>query len=404
MSTQVVQKRLVADPSLGLMDIQKVILSHFHVCKDFDLFSALDCPGHQKWSWKTAPNVAWMAKTAELVCSVLKIAPNGVLASQKVKGALLKLTQTSNKFNRTRYCDTDWADHCDLRLRTVLSQYRELKKRSDTYACAMRKASTEEKDAIDMALAKLRLDYGESSGTQEGSEEQLQLVPYIRPPAATTMEPKDSQSVFARILARRSSSPEQIAPAPGQNLQRQNASFFCAPDQQIAPAEGQNQQRKPGFFCVPPSETSETEPPTPVVNARTKRNTILDQKPLAQCGLGEEDEAILQQALGTSVPVQATRQKRNKVPFKKPGAKVGKQKATKQTKEGSGPASSSNANAEAEKKTNKCTFKHRKTSAAYHAAKKRALQDGHSPSTAKSLGRAASSKVASSIDAGILKE
>lgn len=116
--------------------------------------------------------------------------------------------------------------------------------------------------------------------------------------------------------------------------------------------------------------------------------------------MGEEDEAILQQALGTSVPVQATRQKRNKV-LKKPGAKVGKHK---QTKEGSGPASSSNANAEAEKKTNKCTFKHRKTSAAYHAAKKRALQDGHSPSTAKSLGRAASSKVASSIDAGILKE
>ena len=68
----VVQKRLVADPSLIIMDIQKVILSHFNVCKDFDLFSVLDCLGHQKWNWKTAPNVAWMSKTAEFVCSVLK--------------------------------------------------------------------------------------------------------------------------------------------------------------------------------------------------------------------------------------------------------------------------------------------------------------------------------------------
>ena len=120
-----------------------MILSHFNVCKDFDLFAALDCPGHQKWVWKTAPNVAWMSKTAELVSSILKIAPNGVLASQKVKGALLKLTQTSCKVNRTRYCDTDWADHCDLRLRTILAQYRELKKNSTTYSCAMRKASEE---------------------------------------------------------------------------------------------------------------------------------------------------------------------------------------------------------------------------------------------------------------------
>ena len=264
--SMVVQKRLVADPSLGIMDIQKVILSHFNVCKDFDLFSMLDCPGHQKWSWKTAPNVAWMAKTAEFVSSVLKIAPNGVLASQKVNGALLKLTQASNKFNRTRYCDTDWADHCDLRLRAILSQYRELKKRSDTYSCAMRKASEQEREAIDKALALLRLDYGEHS-TQAGSDEQLQLVPYSRPPAAasgassaqalvpSSSRPSGGMQIWQRILQKRDCSPSPRVPAE----QSQKASLDSKPRSSLG---FQNQMI--GSLCVPAEECTASEASTPV--------------------------------------------------------------------------------------------------------------------------------------------
>ena len=50
------QKRLVANPNLGIMDIQGVILGHWNKYKDFDLLTFLECPDHQKWSWKTAPN------------------------------------------------------------------------------------------------------------------------------------------------------------------------------------------------------------------------------------------------------------------------------------------------------------------------------------------------------------
>lgn len=82
------QKRLVADPNLGIMDIQGVILGHWNKYKDFDLLTFLECPGHQKWSWKTAPNVAWMSKTADMISAFLRVAPNGALQSQKVKGAL----------------------------------------------------------------------------------------------------------------------------------------------------------------------------------------------------------------------------------------------------------------------------------------------------------------------------
>ncbi len=126
--------------------------------------------------------------------------------------------------------------------------------------------------------------------------------------------------------------------------------------------------------------------------------------PLDEFGLDEEDEAIVQQALATSVGKDKTsRSKKKNQVQKKPGAKVAKKSDSKHTT-GSGAASCSTAKAQAEKETNKCTFKHRKTSAAYHQARQRAIQAGMSPSTAKSLGRAASSKVASAIDAGLLKE
>lgn len=52
----------------------------------------------------------------------------------------------------------------------------------------------------------------------------------------------------------------------------------------------------------------------------------------------------------------------------------------------------------------KTTFRHRATSAAYHTAKKRALQQGQSIECARAAGRTASRKVAEDIGSGILKD
>lgn len=406
--SMVVQKRLVADPSLGIMDIQKVILSHFNVCKDFDLFSVLDCPGHQKWSWKTAPNVA---------SSVSKIAPNGVLASQKVKGALLKLTQTSNKFNRTRYCDTDWADHCDLRLRTVLSQYREVKKRSDTYACAMRKASEEEKIAIDKALALLRLDYGEHPGTEEGSNQQLQLVPYSRAPeaasgssfsqalvptsceAASSSRPSGGMQIWQRILQKRDSSPSPPVPAE----QSQKASLDSKPRSSLG---FQNQMI--GSLCVPAEECTASEASTPVQKKRTKfqegkkTNVVKKGKGKAfpaDFGLDEEDENILEECLGQQISMEKQKQVRRtkkktktSASKKKPARKKSlEEKKTEKVKDQKG-------------NKQKSSFRHRQTSTAYHSARLRAKHQGYSPESCKRLGRTAAQKVAADINSGLLTE
>ena len=52
----------------------------------------------------------------------------------------------------------------------------------------------------------------------------------------------------------------------------------------------------------------------------------------------------------------------------------------------------------------KTTFRHRATSAAWNKAKKQALRQGHSPNTAKTMGRTAAAEVARQIDAGLLEE
>ena len=45
----------------------------------------------------------------DMISAFLRVAPNGALQSQKVKGALLKISQ-SCKINRSRFCDTDWSE------------------------------------------------------------------------------------------------------------------------------------------------------------------------------------------------------------------------------------------------------------------------------------------------------
>ena len=408
----VVQKRLVADPSLGIMDIQKVILSHFNACKDFDIHSALDCPGHQRWSWKTAPNVSWMSKTAEFVSSVLEIAPNGVLASAKVKAALLKLTQTNNKINRTRFCDTDGSDHVDLRLRTILSQYRELKKRSDSYCCAMRKASEEEKVAIDKALALLRLDHCETAGALE----HLQLVPYTSAPAAasssqalihsssaaaSSSKPSGGMGIWQRILQKRDSSPSKAVP----EQQSQTVSLDSQP-MSLALVGLQNQMT--GSLCVPAEECTVSEASTPAAKKRSKfqkgQKTTLVKKAKgislsADLGLDEEDASILEESLGQQISMEKpkrTRAKRKKNDTKKgvkkkPASKLCLEKQTDKVKD-----------QEAAKR--KSSFRHRQTSTAYHSARLRAKHQGYSPESCKRLGRTAAQKVASEITSGVLTE
>ena len=408
------QKRLVADPSIGLMDIQKVISSQFDQKNDYDLFGAVECPGHCQWSWKTAPNVSWMCKTSSLVAGFLKIAPNGVLASQKIRNALIKMTQ-NRKVNRSRFADSDWADKIDLRLRVVLSQFRELKKRPEAYAAAMRKASVEEKDAIDYCLSLMSLESAVESDhsnlvskKEEGMS--MELVPYRGGQSSGSqqkqpLETSTGNSIFQRILAKRDSSPLPPPLPPQFPMQHEPESEHKATKQKGLYRSG---------FCVPADESSATEPPTPMVRKRKKKQSPAKEKSqdvsrqskmntksfkATGSGLDDDDLDIMEEALTTEVSrTQISRPRRSK-------KKLGKKPAGKEQVSSSASAKQRKKPEEQEQEgQRKSSFRHRKTSSAYHHARKIAIGEGYSPGSAKKFGRAAAAKISGEIEAGILQE
>lgn len=49
-------RRLVADPSLGVQDMMRILKQFVGEEQSFDLLDLVSCPGHQTFSWKTSPN------------------------------------------------------------------------------------------------------------------------------------------------------------------------------------------------------------------------------------------------------------------------------------------------------------------------------------------------------------
>ena len=130
--------------------------------------------------------------------------------------------------------------------------------------------------------------------------------------------------------------------------------------------------------------------------------------------LSDDDMELVEKALDLPIGVSNAKSKAKKKPA---AAKaVAKKKAGGPTNKGSkdkgGCTASSKKKYKSTKETKKSkengkkktTFRHRATSAAYHTAKKRALQQGQSVECARAAGRTASRKAAENIDSGILKD
>ena len=155
-------RRQVADPSLGVSDLMKVVRSEMATCQSWDLWKLLEHPGGRSapWSWKTAPVPAWMEKTASFMERFVALAPNGVLQGAKLRQAILKLGH-ERKINYTRWNEDDFSDKCDLVIRVLLSHFRLLKQKKEDYQRCMRKATEAEQLAIDQVLGKMNLECGE---------------------------------------------------------------------------------------------------------------------------------------------------------------------------------------------------------------------------------------------------
>ena len=123
--------RLKVDPTIGVMDLQKVLKHHVDNAPDRNIWNILKHPTGAPFSWKTSACLPWIAEAADLLIDFLKIAPNGLLPASKLRLSLSRLltdgTEKTKKVNRTNYHTDDWVDQVDSRIRILLSQVRSLK-------------------------------------------------------------------------------------------------------------------------------------------------------------------------------------------------------------------------------------------------------------------------------------
>ena len=105
-------------------------------------------------SWKTAPDATYLSSCIAPLCQDLfKVAPNGVLASTKLKSAVEKLASDKKKrLNFSHYSDKVFLDKVGSAIRIACSQYRDLKRCGSKYATCIRKASLSEKNKLMQCL------------------------------------------------------------------------------------------------------------------------------------------------------------------------------------------------------------------------------------------------------------
>ena len=389
-------RRLVADPSLGVQDMMRVLKEFLGSEPTFDLLELVSCPGHQTFSWKTSPNPSWMSKVSRLVTLFLGVAKNGVLPSQKLKTGILKLC-ASMRINCSRKHDHDFSDICDQRIRIVMAQFRTVKRDAQEYQRLMKKATPEEKETIDKCLAILQFEE-ESCGNHQTS---LALVPFmgsstkpgdVSSAMGSSTEPgdvsavsQDKGSIFQRILRKQDSSPSKTA-LPDKAASMYVESAEERRNMKATPATMPRTVRQGTMVVAGDESISEFGSPVPKKAAATKsKGKALP----SHSSLSEDDMEVVKEVLAEKIPITHKRKKTQT--DKKPAAspKVASKKK---------PAASPKAAA------NKSSFRHRKTSSAYHSAFNKAKHMGMSPNSCKAAGRSAASDVSLKIDTGILTE
>ena len=364
------RSRLTPDPTVSVADLQKCFESLCQREGTWDihrlLLSTKEC------NWKNAPDPTQLSGNISFLCQQLfKICPNGVLSSKKLKSALEKLQIDKKKrINFSKMPDSECWDRLDSHIRASASHFRELKVSGQKYATCMRKASQSEKESIDKVLQFLDLRAGGFDDSQKSQE--------ANPSEAATHVPEEGKinakaeeeevstnanmdlgasAIFDRVLSKQTSD----ASTPERRLRRKTSMVDA---QIVASGSGsvvklQRQNAQIGF---------------------------------GDLGLDRNEEQELLERMRTDVNLEKPGKKKKKVAKGAPSDAIKK------------PASNKKAKAKqvAKKPATKSSFRHRKTSEAYHKAVKAALQAGKTKDDAKVAGRQASQKAAREIDVGIL--
>lgn len=341
------KSRLSADPSVGVSDLQNAFKEWFDEQNCQDMARLLKAP--YSMTWKSAPTAEWLGDLpmSRLFKRLFSLYTNGVLASKKIKAALLKQQTAGGRLNFTKKHDSDFVDAMDEQLRIGAAQYREIKKDSSKYGRCVRKASAQEKEALDSVLSCLCLDNQDQAET-----EVEEAAPSDCPVAA-------SSSVFQKVLQKSTSAPESPKP------------------QSLVPAQ------------------AVTGGSSGSMQATHSRPELRRQLAFLELDKKEEEEML------KWMQTEVVFKKQKKQVLKKPCAKMVKK--TKQPVEEKQEKKKTKQPSFVHKVL-KSSFRKRKCDSAYHSAKKKALKDGQTLEEACKAAAAASAKLGEKIDKGEITE
>lgn len=441
-------RRQVADPSLGVGDMMKVLRAEMASKASWDLWKYLLHPqSNATFNWKTSPHPGYMAQTADLMYRFCSIAPNGILQGSKLRQAILKLGH-ERKINWSKYNEDEFSDRCDFKIRVLLSHFRCVKQKAEEYTRCMKKASEAEQLAIDKVLALMCLDSKDGGEDmvappkQTSGEDCLGDGPPVAAASSSTalvpFEPgkkrdgSAAKGIFQKILTKQDSntSTEQHMEEPLPLVASLEAKAVQQPSLEI---NKKRLSRQPGF-CVLPEEPMAL-PASPMLVKKEKKKeqeTVAPEaaaKKVVKHGakiLSDDDVDIINEALqsnnlstGSSAAPGAAKEKEkkdSKKKMKKPAAaskqnspkkKAQPKKQNAASKKPAGPPGvipdDGEGSADCVQKK-KSSFRRRKTSSAYHKEMARCESLNMSPTACKKMARAAYSNVAQQIDSGVLKE
>lgn len=392
------RSRLTPDPAIMVGDLQRCICAFCKTEGSFDLQKLL-LPSLSPSNWKNAADPTYLAgPMSSLLKELFKVAPNGVVASKKFKQALEKFqTDSHRRVNQSKLNDADFWSLVDNNVRAAASQYRDLKLSASKYATCMRKASLKEKEVMDGVLELLVCKEENSSAVaeQEGKDGNRE---------AKQLEKVDTEkSVFKRILSQQpsdASSPgkryyKKSKPEPLDEKVPPGSSTDIVAPEAIVNTDPSAEKRLPqlGLACSPENG------PTSALALSTTSNPWSGLACVTQ-GMEEKEVDELKGWMATKVdvPLNMKKKRTGKGSLKKPAASSTSEVSLRK------PAASLDVAKEGKTENHKSTFRHRKTSSAYHAAKNHAKKMGKCKEEQLAAGRAASSKMGADIDNGIIKE
>ena len=239
--SKVSKQRLVADPSVGVGDLENVITTFLDETVKQGKVDFLEYTSRPKGiSWKSACSPAWLVRLSPLLKLYLGVATNGVLPTKRHKAALEAVASARGLKEKSKKCMADWVDLTDDAIRCALAHLRSLHSCSDTRARAFRRMDRLQQETVQSLLDLLSQGGDEESQAEVGATGSSQsLVPIDLPgrmPSTSSLgsdrslgvgfdskrEDVDPAEIFSRILNQKDSNESEKSfgsvAAPGSSV------------------------------------------------------------------------------------------------------------------------------------------------------------------------------------------